>query len=132
LEREHNPPTSSREPTNDELSQGWLFVVQAALAKQASDVRVLDLRNVTSFTDHFVICTGGNTRQIQAIADEILLRLKQAGELAIGTEGYDNAEWILLDYGDYIVHVFSEKARGYYDLERLWRHAKTVSLPEDS
>lgn len=93
---------------------------------------VLDLRDVTSFTDHFVICTGGNARQIQAIADEIALRLKQSGERVVGTEGYDNAEWILLDYGAYIVHVFSEKARAYYDLERLWRHAKIVELPAES
>lgn len=106
--------------------------MEAAQSKKAADVTVLDLRDVTSFTDYFVICTGGNARQIQAIADEIALRLKQSGERVVGTEGYDTAEWVLLDYGDYIVHVFSEKAREYYDLERLWRHAKSVELPDAS
>jgi ribosome-associated protein len=85
---------------------------------------------VTSFTDYFVICTGANPRQIQAISDEIMLKLKQQGEYALSVEGYDNAEWVLIDYGDFLVHVFSEKARLYYDLERIWRHGKTVEVPE--
>ena len=106
--------------------------MEGACAKQATDLKVLDLREVTSFTDYFVLCTGGNQRQIQAIADEIVLRLKRAGELAVGTEGYDGADWVLLDYGDFIVHVFSAKAREYYDLERLWRHAKVVDLPAET
>ncbi len=105
--------------------------MRAADSKKAADIKVLDLREVTTFTDHFVICTGANSRQIQAISDEIVLRLKQEGEYAQSTEGYESAEWILLDYGDCIVHVFSEKAREYYSLERLWRHAKTVEVPEE-
>ena len=105
--------------------------MEAALDKQATNLKVLDLREVTSFTDYFVLCSGGNQRQIQAIADEVVLRLKHAGELAVGTEGYDGADWVLLDYGDFIVHVFSAKAREYYDLERLWRHAKVAELPPD-
>lgn len=107
----------------------WLTAVRAAEAKKAVDLRVLDLREVTSFTDYFIICTGTNPRQIQAITDEIQLRLKQLGEQAISTEGYEHAEWVLIDYGDYIVHVFSEKAREFYDLERLWRHARRVEIP---
>jgi ribosome-associated protein len=89
---------------------------------------VLDLRGVTSFTDYFVICTGANPRQIQAIADEVGLRLKERGELPLSLEGYEQAEWVLADYGDFLVHVFSEKARAYYDLERLWRSAKLVDI----
>jgi ribosome-associated protein len=89
-------------------------------------LRVLDLRGVTSFTDFFVICHGSNQRQIQAIADEVGAQLKQQGQHPQSMEGYSLAEWILMDYGDFIVHVFSEKARAYYDLERLWRAAKTV------
>lgn len=104
--------------------------MRAADSKKAADIKVLDLREVTTFTDHFVICTGANSRQIQAISDEIVLRLKQEGEYAQSTEGYESAEWILLDYGGCIVHVFSEKAREYYSLERLWRHAKTVDVAE--
>lgn len=85
---------------------------------------VLDLREVTSFADNFVICTGTNSRQIQAIADEIQGQLKKRGEYPNSVEGYGNAEWVLVDYGDYLIHIFSEKARTYYDLERLWRDAK--------
>ncbi len=108
----------------------WLSAVRAAESRKASDLTVLDLREVTSFADYFVICTGSNPRQIQAIADEVTLRLKELGERAINMEGYESAEWILLDYGDFIVHVFSEKAREYYDLERLWRKAGRVKVPE--
>jgi ribosome-associated protein len=89
---------------------------------------VLDLREVTSFADYFILCSGTNARQNQAICDEIDLRLKKMGELASSIEGYDNAEWILMDYGDYLVHIFSEKARQYYDLERLWRDARPVAF----
>ncbi len=103
--------------------------MRAAESKKASDIRVLDLREITSFADFFVICTGGNARQIQAISDEIALQLKQRGELPVSVEGYDNADWILADYGDYLIHIFSAKARSYYDLERLWRQARDVTIP---
>ena len=77
-----------------------------------------------------MICTGANQRQIQAISDEVGVQLKhQAGELPISIEGYTQAEWILVDYGDLLIHIFSPKAREYYDLERLWRSAKTVVIP---
>ncbi len=89
---------------------------------------VLDLREITSFTDFFVICSVSNPRQAHAVADEIGKQLKETGELPISFEGYEAAEWILMDYGDFIVHIFSESARAYYDLERLWRHAKRVDL----
>ena len=108
----------------------WLEAVRAAEDKQARNLRVLDLREITSFADYFVIATGTNTRQIQAIADEVHHRLKKLGEMPASIEGYDNAEWVLMDYGDYLVHIFSEKARLYYDLERLWRDAKTIPVPE--
>ena len=91
---------------------------------------MLDLTGITSFADFFVICTGANQRQIQAISDEVGVQLKhQAGELPISIEGYTQAEWILVDYGDLLIHIFSPKAREYYDLERLWRSAKTVAIP---
>jgi ribosome-associated protein len=105
------------------------MAVRAADSKQAQAIRVLDLREVTSFADYFVICSGSNQRQIQAIADEIHLALKHQGELANAVEGYESADWILIDYGDMLVHVFSETAREYYDLERLWRHAADVEIP---
>ena len=115
------------------ISEGqptWLVAVRAAESKKATDIKVLDLSGVTSFADYFVICTGSNSKQVQAIADEVGQQLKQLGEHPISLEGYAQAEWILADYGDLLVHVFSTKAREYYDLERLWRAAKTVPIPD--
>jgi ribosome-associated protein len=106
----------------------WLAAVRAAESKKATDIRVLDLREVTSFADYFVLSTGANSRQIQAISDEVVRQLKDLGERPNNVEGYGNAEWVLVDYGDFLVHVFSPRARQYYDLERLWRHAKAVEI----
>lgn len=105
-----------------------MMAARVAESKKAKDLLVLDLREVTSFTDYFVLCTSASSRQGQAIADEIGKRLKEMGELPVSTEGYDRAEWILLDYGDFLVHIFSEAARSYYELERLWRHARATPL----
>ena len=79
-----------------------------------------------------MICSSNNARQAQAISDEIGHQLKSTGELPVSWEGFDTGEWILMDYGDFLVHVFSESARSYYDLERLWRHAKLVNLSTES
>lgn len=103
--------------------------MRAAESKKASDIKVLDLTGITSFTDYFVLCSGANTRQIQAISDEIGLQLKDRGEFPLSIEGYNQADWILLDYGDFLIHVFSAQARAYYDLERLWRNAKNLDIP---
>jgi ribosome-associated protein len=119
-------PLRSKADTDTEL---WLSAVRAAESKKAAGIRVLDLRDVTTFADYFLIVSGSNARQIQAISDEIGSKLKEQGVLPRSVEGYDNAEWILADYGDFIVHVFSERARAYYDLERLWRQAKNVEIP---
>ena len=108
----------------------WLEAVRAAEEKQARHVRVLDLRDVTSFADYFVILSGANTRQIQAIADEVHHRLKKLGEMPASMEGYDNAEWILMDYGDFLVHIFTPEKRGFYDLERLWSNAPRTAVSE--
>jgi ribosome-associated protein len=110
----------------------WLAAVRAAESKKAKDIKVLDLREVTSFADFFVVCSGTNPKQIQAITEEIGQQLAQRGEYPVSVEGFKNAEWVLTDYGDYLIHVFSEKARTYYDLDRLWRHAKVVPIPEAS
>jgi ribosome-associated protein len=120
-----------KSPDAKSTEASWLIAVRAAESKKATDLRVLDLTGITSFTDYFVICTGSNPKQIQAIADEIGMKLKESGELPHCLEGYNQAEWILADYGDFLVHVFSEKARSYYDLERLWRHAKDVPIPSE-
>lgn len=115
---------------DNELPTAPLLAARAAESKKALDIRVLDLRGISSFTDYFVICTGTNPRQIQAISDEVELRLKkESGELALGIEGYDKADWILADYADFVVHIFSEQARAFYDLDRLWRNAKEIPVP---
>ena len=78
-----------------------------------------------------MICTGSSSKQNQAISDEVGLRLKQNGELPLSLEGYNQGEWVLADYGDFLVHIFSPKARQYYDLERLWRNARIVEIPPE-
>src|ERR1041385_2889893 len=103
-------------------------VLRAAGDKKALEPTVLDLRGIASFTDFFVIFTGANRRQCQAISDEIVEQLKHRGTPASRVEGYQNAEWILVDYGDFVVHVFDEKARRFYDLERLWREARRLDV----
>jgi ribosome-associated protein len=104
----------------------WRLAAQAADSKQAKEIHVLDLREISSFADYFIIATGANSKQIQTISDEIEMVLKKHGERPASVEGFTHADWILMDYGDYVVHIFSEKARVYYDLERLWRDAKLV------
>jgi len=100
----------------------------ACESKKAEATTVLDMRVATGgFTDYFVITSGGNPRQIQAISDEVELRLAQIGQRPTHVEGYQQAEWVLLDYVDFVVHVFSDRARKFYDLERLWRSAPRVS-----
>src|SRR5690242_9284706 len=101
--------------------------ISACLEKKAEELTLLELeKNSGAFTDYFVVCSGSNPRQIQAISDEVELRLKRGGLYPHNIEGYRQAEWVLLDYVDFVVHVFSESARKYYDLERLWRTAKKI------
>ncbi len=97
--------------------------IEAALDKKALDLVVLDLRKADGFTDFFVICTGANPRQITAIADGVREALRQAGERPAVTEGTDSSAWVLLDYFNFVVHVFSRDCRAFYDLERLWGNA---------
>jgi ribosome-associated protein len=107
--------------------------VKAALDKKASDVVVLDLRNAGGFTDYFVICTGGNPRQIQAIADSVEDTLRtQHGEKPALVEGVERSEWVLLDYFNFVVHVFSRDCRSFYGLERLWGSAERYEFSDDS
>ena len=110
-----------------ELKKQVADVIQACLEKKAEELSILEMEKGSgAFTDYFVLCSGTNPRQIQAISDEVELRLKKAGVRPNQVEGYNQAEWILLDYVDFVVHVFSEKARKFYDLERLWKTAKRL------
>ena len=102
--------------------------VRAAEDKKAEEVVVLKLAEITSFTDYFIICSGNSSRQVQAIADEVSAQLKKRGVRPLQTEGYANAEWILIDYGPLVVHVFSNTSRRFYDLERLWRDAERIEM----
>ena len=102
--------------------------VEAAQEKKAQDIVLLDLDEVADFTDHFLVCHGTSSRQVQAISDEVYRRMALAGLQPAHIEGYNHAEWVLMDYVDLVVHIFSEKARGFYDLERLWRTAHRVPL----
>ena len=116
---------------DEQLDERVCAALHAAGEKKAIDPVVLDLRDIASFTDYFVIFGGANERQVQAISDGVYEQLKKAGSPAARVEGYNTAEWILLDYGDFVVHVFEQKARKFYDLERLWRESKRVELPPE-
>jgi ribosome-associated protein len=110
-----------------ELKKQVAEVIQACLEKKAEEISILEMEKGSgAFTDYFVLCSGTNPRQVQAIADEVELRLKTAGIRPNNVEGYKQAEWVLIDYVDFVVHVFSEKARKFYDLERLWKTANRL------
>ena len=102
--------------------------VKAAEDKKALELVVLDLRKAAGFTDYFVICSGSNSRQIRAIADGVMEALAADGEKPAHVEGYERSEWILLDYFDFIVHVFGAERRVFYDLERLWGNAERIEV----
>jgi|SRR5262245_20389953 len=105
--------------------------IKACQEKKADEITILELEKGSgAFTDYFVVCSGSNPRQVQAIADSVEEQLEKGGVRAAHIEGYKQAEWVLLDYVDFVVHVFSEQARRYYDLERLWKSAKRMELTE--
>ncbi len=108
------------------------LAIRCASDKKAFDMIALDLRGIASFTEFFIIASGSNQRQVQAIADEINEQLKkQLGTRAVRIEGYNTGEWVLLDYGDFVVHIFNGEAREFYDLARLWLDARKVEIPEN-
>ena len=115
----------------NDLKRQVAEAIVACREKKADQITVLEMAKESgAFTDYFVVCSGTNPRQIQAISDEVEERLKKAGLYPAHVEGYSQAEWVLLDYVDFVVHVFSEKARRYYDLERLWKSATKMEAGE--
>jgi ribosome-associated protein len=106
-------------------------VVKAALDKKALDVVVLDLRHTPAFTDFFVLCSGQNQRQVKAIVDAVEEALRAAKVRPAHIEGYDRAEWVLMDYFNFIVHVFSPQTREFYSLERLWGDAERIDVTDE-
>ena len=111
------------------LPEQVAHAVRAAEDRKATDVVVLDLRKAAGFTDFFVLCSGGNSRQIRAIADSVMAALADEGVKPSHVEGYDRSEWVLLDYFDFIVHVFQPETRLFYGLERLWGSAERIEVP---
>jgi ribosome-associated protein len=122
--------TATRKGTSRRFPAQVQRAIAAAQDRKASDVVVLDLRPAQGFTDYFLIVSGQNTRQIKAIADAIEDALGEKGVKPAHAEGYDRAGWILLDYFDFIVHIFSPETRVFYSLERLWGSAKRTEIPE--
>ncbi|ABF39027.1 Iojap-related protein [Candidatus Koribacter versatilis Ellin345] len=117
--------------SKSESRKAVALAVSAAQEKKAENIAILELdKSSSGFTDYFVICTGSNPRQLQAISDEVDQKLSSIGQEPRHVEGYNQAEWVLMDYVDFVVHIFSENARKFYDLERLWKSAKHLS-PED-
>ena len=131
LNPQPNVRATPQSAVTEQFDEHVLAALHAASEKKALEPVVLDLREIASFTDFFVLVSGGNERQVQAISDAVSETLKKSGSPAARVEGYKTAEWILLDFGDFVFHVFDEKARRFYDLERLWRESKRVILPAE-
>jgi ribosome-associated protein len=116
----------------EEVSLAKAFLsVQSAANKKAETIKILDLKSESSFTDYFMICSGTSDRQVQAIADSIVIDLKESGFVPISVEGYREGRWVIVDYGDVVIHVFLDALRDFYDLEQLWSHAKRVPIPQE-
>jgi len=123
------PPTRSRKRAAPrKISSELTAAIAAALDKKAEDILVLDLTKASAFTDFFIICTGGNRRQIQAIADAVVEAVGSRGAKPALVEGYERGDWILIDYFDFIVHVFMPATREFYSLEKLWGDAERVEI----
>jgi ribosome-associated protein len=102
--------------------------VKAIESKKGEDIVILEMdKNSGAFTDYFIVCSGTNPRQLQAIADDVQKQMEEIGQRPNSVEGYNQAEWVLLDYVDFVLHIFSERARKFYDLERLWKSARKLT-----
>ena len=123
-------PRLARSAATPRVPMAIQAVIEAARDKKATDLVVLDLRKADAFTDFFVICSGTNPRQVQAIADAVEEALKAQKQRPSLVEGYARAEWVLLDYFDFVIHVFSKHARDFYSLDRLWGNAKRLEFPD--
>ena len=129
-------PNELPTPVPESLEPGdttkLMIAAHAAADRKALDIVAIDIRAIATFSEYFLICSGTSTRQVQAIVDEIIDRLRTELDIRpVNNEGYETGSWILLDYGDLIVHAFTEESRRFYQLERLWRDAERVALPEE-
>ena len=129
--RNKETPDEAEQPNPEDLEK-LMIAAAAASERKALEMVAIDIRKIASFAEYFLVCSGTSTRQVQAIADEVMEKLREKRDARpLHTEGYEAATWILLDYGDLIVHVFTEESRQFYQLERLWRDAERVELPEE-
>ena len=112
----------------DDTKKMLFRCTEAALEKKAKDIVILDVRGLSSFTDYMIICSGSSDRQVQAIASSIEESLKKFRILPIGIEGEKSGKWVLMDYGDVIIHIFYEPTREFYDIERLWSDAPRIKV----
>ncbi|NPU82883.1 MAG: ribosome silencing factor [Syntrophaceae bacterium] len=108
-----------------------LHCVNACLTKKAQDLTILDVRSLSSFTDYFILCTGQSDRQVQAVCAAVQEYMKERGIRPLGIEGERHGRWVLMDYGDVVIHIFYETVRELYDLERLWSEAPQWKIPDD-
>lgn len=109
-----------------------LWCVNALLTKKATDLVVMNVGEISFFTDYFVICSGSSDRQVQAIVSAVQEKMKKHEVLPLGVEGEDNGQWVLMDYDDLVVHVFYEPVREFYDIERLWSEAPKMTINADT
>jgi ribosome-associated protein len=118
-------------PQEDASKAKALECARAAIDKKAENLKVLDISELSGFTDYFVICSGTSDRQVQAIADSIDTTLSKAGHELLSIEGLSEGRWVLMDYGDVVVHIFLDALRDYYDLDALWADAPKVKIPSE-
>ena len=131
IETAHDELVTTRVAEGEEYEK-LLVAARAAADRKAADMVAIDIRRIASFAEFFLICSGTSTRQVKSIADEVQDRLRsERGSRPLHVEGLEKSEWVLLDYGDVIVHVFVQESRDFYQLERLWRDADRVELPSN-
>jgi len=116
--------------TQNDLDPSLAFYIKAALGRKATDLVLLDIRELTSFADVFIICTGRSNRQVSAIAEHIKTDLKEHGIKPLSIEGLTEGQWVLMDYGHILIHVFLEPVREFYDLEGFWSNARRISVAD--
>lgn len=127
---ERNPEPTIIEVNDLNLGQAFIGV-QAAANKKAENIKILDLRELSGFTNFFMVCTGYSDKQVQAIADSIAIELKEEGFAPISLEGYREGRWVVLDYGGVVFHIFLDALRDFYKLEELWTEARRVPIPSE-
>ena len=131
-DRETSKATESESKTSGDPSRDKAMnCARAAIEKKAENIKILNLTDLSGFTDYFVICSGTSDRQVQAIADSVEYVMDSTGHELLSSEGYSEGRWVLMDFGDVVVHIFLDALREYYDLEALWADAPRVKVPSE-